>query len=342
MCKDDDLKMSQRVTIGDVAKAAGVSVTTVSRIINGHYDKMRPATRQRVENIITKLHFVPTASAQRLRQNQGHVIGVLVGDIANPFSTLLAKGIDDVLKAAGYDILLMNTNNSLTTEQRALQRLYKQQVDGIIVQPNSREATPFSRVVQAGTPLVIVDRELAQAPLNVSTVTSANRDACYQLGSILANRGYDNILAISAHFAEASGQIPRIAGLEAAANNYGLSYHNIETRGHDREWLSTAFVHQLAGLSGRTAVISLMGPVLFDLLSIFKQHHLAFPQDFGLISFDDWEWSQYVGNGIFLLKQDMELMGSFAAHRLLTQVEHRGIDCTTTLLPVGIVDRPSI
>lgn len=334
--------MSQRVTIGDVAKAAGVSVTTVSRIINGHYEKMRPATRQRVENLIAELHFVPTASAQRLRQSQGHVIGVLVGDISNPFSSLLAKGIDDVLKQAGYDILLMNTNNSLETEKRALQRLYQQQVDGIIVQPNARHFSQFANVVAAKIPLEIVDREVTDLPLNVGTVTSANQDACYRLGKILVNRGYDNIIAISAHFAEASGQIPRIAGLETAANDYGLSYHNIETRGHDRNRLATAFIHQLAQLSGRTAVISLMGPVLFDLLSIFKEHHLAFPQDFGLISFDDWEWSQYVGNGIFLLKQDMELMGNYAAQRLLAQVEHNRIASGTTILPVEIVDHPSI
>lgn len=336
------INMSQRVTIGDVAKEAGVSVTTVSRIINGHYEKMRPATRQRVEDVIAKLHFVPTASARRLRQNQGHVIGVLVGDISNPFSSLLAKGIDDVLKTAGYDILLMNTNNSLDTEVRALQRLYQQQVDGIIVQPNSRHFTPFNNLVKANIPLTIVDRELVTPPLTVGTVTSANQDACYQLGKLLQDRGYDNLLAISAHFAEASGQIPRIAGLEAAANDFGLSYYNIETRGHNRNWLSTNFTRQLARLTGRTAVISLMGPVLFDLLNIFKEHHLTFPQDFGLVSFDDWEWSQYVGNGIFLLKQDMELMGNYAARQLLTQVAGHHQTGSTTLLPVEMVDRPSI
>lgn len=309
--------MNQRVTIGDVTKVAGVSGTTVSRIINGHYEKMCLATRQRVEAVIKELHFIPTASAQRLRQRQGHVIGVLVGDIANPFSFLLAKGIDDILKQAGYDILLMNTNNSLETEKRALQRLYQQQVDGIIVQPNSGHFSQFSGLLRAQIPLEIVDREVWDLPASVGTVTSANQDACYQLGRILLNHGYHNILAISAHLAEASGQIPRIAGLETAANDFGLSYHNIETRGHGRDWLARTFTHQLAQLSGRTAVISLMGPVLFDLLSIFKKHHLTFPQDFGLVSFDDWEWSQYVGDGIFLLKQDMELMGNYAAKCLL-------------------------
>ena len=113
--------MTQHTTIADVAKAAGVSATTVSRIINGRYDKMRPATRKRVEKAIKDLHFVPTASARQLRQTHSHVVGILVGDISNPFSSLLAKGIDDVLQQAGYDILLMKvvlfsdyTNNELT------------------------------------------------------------------------------------------------------------------------------------------------------------------------------------------------------------------------------------
>ena len=97
-------QMTQHTTIADVAKAAGVSATTVSRIINGRYDKMRPATRKRVEKAIKDLHFVPTASARQLRQTHSHVVGILVGDISNPFSSLLAKGIDDVLQQAGYDI----------------------------------------------------------------------------------------------------------------------------------------------------------------------------------------------------------------------------------------------
>lgn len=334
--------MKQHITIADVAKAAGVSVTTVSRILNGHYEKMRPATRKHVEQVIADLNFVPTASAQRLRQNKTNVIGILVGDISNPFSSLLAKGIDDVLQQAGYDILLMNTNNSIETEARALHRLYQQRVDGIIVQPNSRRFAQYQQAVNNNLPLVIVDREVDDHPRRVSKVTSANRDACYQLGKILAARGYQNILTISAHFADASGQIPRIAGLKVAAEEHGLSYHNIETRGHDRQWLAKTFLHQFNELNGRTAVVSLMGPVLFDLLNIFKKLNLHFPTDLGLVSFDDWEWSQYVGDGIFLLKQDMELMGNLAAEKLLNQIKAKDTAGATTLLPVEIVAHHSL
>jgi LacI family kdg operon repressor len=336
------MTMTQHITITEVAKAAGVSVTTVSRILNGHYEKMRPATRRRVEKTIRNLNFVPTASAQRLRQTQSYVIGILVGDISNPFSSLLAKGIDDVLQGAGYDILLMNTSNSIDTEARALERLYQQRVDGIIVQPDSRQFSQYELAIKNKLPLVVVDREVDDQPQTIGKVTSANRDACYRLGRILSQRGYNNILTISAHYAEASGQIPRIAGLKLAAEDNGLSYHNIETRGHNRRWLAKTFFKQFNALGGRTAVVSLMGPVLFDLLSIFKDLNLTFPTDLGLVSFDDWEWSQYVGDGIFLLKQDMELMGNIAANKLLTQIKKGDNTSSTTFLPVEIVARHSL
>lgn len=333
--------MSQKPTIGDVAKAAGVSITTVSRILNGNYKKMRPSTRQRVLKTIKELNYVPTASARRLRQSHGHVIGALVGDIANPFSTLLAKGIYDVLQAADYDIMLINTNNSEQIEQRSLLRLCQQQVDGIIVQPDSRYFKPFETVIDKNIPLVTVDREIVDQPGDIARVTSANQDACYHLGQTLADRHYQNIIAVSSRYAQASGQIPRIAGLKATALDHGFSYHNLELKGHDHKWLTQSLSHLLSQLSGRTVVISLMGPTLFDLLSTFKQLGLRFPQDVGLVSFDDWEWSQYVQNGIFLLKQDMELMGNLAAQKLLMAIngENPG---STTLLPVETIYRPSL
>jgi LacI family kdg operon repressor len=138
--------MSQHVTISDVAKAAGVSVTTVSRYLNGHYQKMSAQTKERIDATINQLHYVPAASARRLRQTQSHLVGVLVGDIANHFSSLLSKGIYDILQPAGYDVLLMNTNNSQEMEKKALDDLYQQRVDGIIVQPNSRSFEQYQSI----------------------------------------------------------------------------------------------------------------------------------------------------------------------------------------------------
>ncbi len=332
----------KRTTISQVAKEAGVSVTTVSRYLNGKYSKMGSETKQKIADTIKRLNYIPTASARRLRQGQSHVIGVLVGDIGNTFSTLLAKGIDDVLHSAGYDIVLMNTNNSTIIEKRALQRLYELQADGIIVQPDAIHFEQFADCINREIPLVLVDREVMDQPATVGRVTSANQDACYRLGQVLHQKNYDHILTVSAHFAEASGQIPRIAGLKATAEDYGLSFHNIETRGRDYEWLKKELLQKINRLPGKTVVISLMGPILFQILDIFKELQISFPKDVGLVSFDDWNWSRYVQDGIYLMRQDMELMGNVAAQKLLNQIKYHTVISDTTILPVAMVNKPSI
>ena len=332
----------KRTTISQVAKEAGVSVTTVSRYLNGKYSKMGSETKQKIADTIKRLNYIPTASARRLRQGQSHVIGVLVGDIGNTFSTLLAKGIDDVLHSAGYDIVLMNTNNSTIIEKRALQRLYELQADGIIVQPDAIHFEQFADCINREIPLVLVDREVMDQPATVGRVTSANQDACYRLGQVLHQKNYDHILTVSAHFAEASGQIPRIAGLKATVEDYGLSFHNIETRGRDYEWLKKELLQKINRLPGKTVVISLMGPILFQILDIFKELQISFPKDVGLVSFDDWNWSRYVQDGIYLMRQDMELMGNVAAQKLLNQIKYHTVISDTTILPVAMVNKPSI
>ncbi|MGL5103681.1 MAG: substrate-binding domain-containing protein, partial [Limosilactobacillus fermentum] len=213
----------------------------------------------------------------------------------------------------------------------------------VIAQPSAIHFSQFQTLTDANIPLVLVDREVPDQPATVGRVTSANQDACYYLCPTLVERGYQNIITVSAHFAEASGQIPRIAGFQKASRTFSFNYSNIETKGHDKAWLRATLSHQLARLTGRTVIISLMGPVLFDLLAVFKELGLKFPKDVGLVSFDDWEWSRYVSDdGIFLLRQDMELMGNMAATALLKQLQTKTLTSTTTLLPVTTIDRPSL
>ena len=85
-----------------------------------------------------------------------------------------------------------------------------------------------------------------------------------------------------------------------------------------------------------------MGPILFQILDIFKELQISFPKDVGLVSFDDWNWSRYVQDGIYLMRQDMELMGNVAAQKLLNQIKYHTVISDTTILPVAMVNKPSI
>lgn len=332
----------QNVTIADVAKSAGVSVTTVSRYLNSNFKKMSPATRDKIRKTIEKLNYAPNASARKMRQEYSKMVGVIVGDISNVFSSLLFKGIYNVLQPAGYDVLLMNSNNSLEQEQNEIKRLFSQRVDGIILQPNSNNVSPYEKIQKANIPLITVDREITAQPDLISKVVSSNFDASYGLGNILVNKGYQNIITISRTLAETSAQAKRIAGFSYFADHHQQHYLNIETQTNNRDWLKKRLNKELANQTGRTVIISLMGPLLFDLLSILKDLGIHFPKDIGLVSFDDWDWSQYVNDGIFLLKQQPEVMGNMAAKSLLNLIDTPTEQPQTIYTPVQTISKNSI
>lgn len=137
----------QYTTINDIAHAAGVSKTTVSRYLNGHFERMSEQTRQKIAQIIEETGYQANSQAQALSHRQSHLIGMVVADIENIFSSLLFKGADQVLEAADYSIMLMNANNSATLERRQLERLIKLRVDGVLLQPSLMNAEDRKSVV---------------------------------------------------------------------------------------------------------------------------------------------------------------------------------------------------
>lgn len=339
-----------KVTIADIAREAQVSVTTVSRFINGNYGKMSQTTRNRIQQTVDRLEYRPSASARRMRQQSTNVVGVIVADISNVFSSLLFSGIYSELQPAGYDVMLMNSNNMVEQEHGEIDRLLAQEVDGLIIQPNSRRFSVYEPIISSRTPLVMVDRETEDQPETVSKVVSDNEDSCNHLGETLADLGYENLVVISRTRSEVSAQSLRIAGLRKAAEKRHMLMLTIEADSHDDDWLQRQISTTLNHLNGRTALISLMGPLLFDVLAALRSLGIRYPQDIGLVSFDDWRWSQYVQDGIYLLEQDPQLLGRQAARNLLDQIRARGTDKTGDpysasrwiALPVTTVESPSI
>src|SRR5262245_63845634 len=140
------------VTIKDVARQAGVSAMTVSRVINGAAS-VSPSTRARVEEAIAQLGYVPSRLARGLSARRTGTLALIVPDVANPFFTLIVRGAEDVARRAGYRIILCDTRSDLTLERDVIEEMIAHRVEGIAIAPVSdRSRLHLRRLARFGVP----------------------------------------------------------------------------------------------------------------------------------------------------------------------------------------------
>ena len=156
----DDVPGKPLTGIKEVARIAGVSLGTVSNVLN-RPEKVSPATRTRVEAVIDRLGFVPNSTAAELRRGHGRLIGLVVPDITNPFFGEVARGAVDVAFAAGYVVVLCNSDGDAVRESRYLEVLEEQRAAGVLFNPVGKVPSRIERLRERGGRVVFVDRAVA-------------------------------------------------------------------------------------------------------------------------------------------------------------------------------------
>lgn len=159
-----------RPTIADVARAAGVSKSTVSRVLMGNLEYMREETRLRVEQAIDTLHFSPSTVARSLVTKRTHTVGLLVSDVANPFYPEVIHSVEDVALANNYDVFLCNTNYSTERGLQIIRSLVAKQVDGVLIMSSGMSDEWVSELVKNHTPAVVLDWQISDLADEISTI----------------------------------------------------------------------------------------------------------------------------------------------------------------------------
>jgi LacI family transcriptional regulator len=146
-------------TIRDVAEKAGVSVATVSHVINGTR-KVAPETEARVRRAMEELGYQPNAIAQSLRKRTTYAIGILVSDITNPFFATIVRGAEDAALEAGYSVIVCNSDEDPQKEDMYIRALWRRRIDGMLIAPTRDGTSPaIQELVQRKLPFVFVDRK---------------------------------------------------------------------------------------------------------------------------------------------------------------------------------------
>lgn len=272
-------------TIADVARLAGVSEVTVSRVINGA-GNVHPTTRERVESAINELHYLPSVAARSLRSKRTHALALIVPDITNPFWTTIARGVEDAAQSQSYSVLLCNTDENPDKQSRYIDVVIGQRVDGVIIAPYSSEAAQLKRLRDRSIPTVAIDRRIDG--WEVDSVTGDSFSGAYALVRHLIDLGHQRIAVISGPQTASSAE-DRVGGYTFALEQAGIQVDprlilRGEYRSANGEMLASRLLDQ--GLQF-TAIFACNNAIAVGVLAALEKRSLHIPRDISLVSFDD-------------------------------------------------------
>lgn len=272
-------------TIHDVAKKAGVSVVTASRVIN-NVKTVRPALRERVMQAIDELGYVPNAAARSLRSRQTRIIALVVPVIASHHWHGIIQGIQDAAHEQSYVVQLYSTHNNLKKQNQYLDTIISQNTAGVIIAPCSSNPEELEPLHRHQIPTVVVNRRVGDWDGDV--VYSDCTSGAYMLVNHLLELGHERIALISGS-KEISTQQDRVAGYCKALNEAGIAIdHNVILHSNGHKEQDTKLAESLLELdSPPTAIFATTDTIMLHVLYTLNRHKIRVPNDMALVCFGD-------------------------------------------------------
>jgi len=310
------------ITIQDVAARAGVSAMTVSRVLN-HPTRVATATRQRVEQAIRELGFVPNALARQLLRGRTHTLALLVSDIGNPFFTQIARGVEDVAQRNGYTVIFGNSDESVEKERQYLHALLGRRIDGLLIAPAGNGSRPMlDLLVQRGTPFVLLDRAIDGVPSDV--VIGDSIGGARKLTEHLISLGHRRIALVSGD--------PEVPTARDRRRGYigALREHGIEPRPeliidgvYRRDSGTRAAWHLLALPDDQrpTAIFAANNFLAVGVIEALRTAQVVIPRDIAVVCFDDIEMAAALDPFLTVMAQPARTFGTIGAQFLLERLE---------------------
>ena len=326
-------------TIKEVAKMAGVSPSTVSRVMAGKI-YVEPDKVDQVMQAMETLNYHPNPLAKGLRVGRANMLGVILPDISNTFFSLLIKSIETHAAKNGYSIMLSNTNEDAKQEKIALQQLSESYIDGLAIIPVCYKAETFDMLNKRKIPYVLVNRWTTE---NVNCVSNDQRGGCYDVMQYLIKCGHRKISVMFRSF-EQDFYRDRYNGCMDALKEHGLAacekyfLHDVNSLEESQQ----AVENMLAQDDRPTALFITSEIFTFGAYSAIFKRGMSIPKDISVIGFDNLPTSPYMTPPLTTYHQAIERIGEYTVANLIKQINKKQELPEKTLLRGSIIPRDSV
>lgn len=329
-----------RVTVIDIARASGVSKSTVSLVLQGS-SLVNDATRAKVTAVMRELGYVYNRGAANLRQSGSNskIIGVVVNDLTNGFFAELAVGVDMVVQSAGFVQFLSNTGESIDRQREVIASMREHGISGLIVSPaRGTQAADLKPIVAAGIPVVVAVRNVPGA--KVSSIVSDNQEGLFAAVQHLAALGHDRI-AFLGGFPDTAVFEERVAGYRAAMVACGKNFvaELVVSSAPSRAGGVDAVGRALVIGDRPTAAVCFNDAVAFGVCDGLRARRLEPGHDFAVVGFDDVIEAKTAVPALTTVSVDPQGMGQRAAQLLLKQINAGKAEAESLVSSVRLVVR---
>lgn len=328
-----------KTTIKDIARLAGVSTATVSKILNKKDQNITDATRNRVLAIIEEHNYIPNRVASSLVTKKTNTLGLIIPDIVNPFFPELARGAEDKANEMGYNLILCNSDNNIKKEEDYLEMLEEKMVDGIIFTASSRRTDKFKKLSKSRIPIITVDREIKGLQTQ-GTIIVENLEGAYTAVNHLLDRGYSRILYITGPMTSTPSAL-RYKGYSKA-----LEDRNILTKDeyilegeYTITWGYEGIYQALNKGIAFDGVFCGNDLIAIGAIKALKEKGLRIPEDVGVVGFDDIYMAKMVDPDLTTIKQPNYEMGYKAAGLLIDTIINKKIEHNKIILKTELIIR---
>jgi len=328
-----------KVTIADVARAAGVSVGTVSHIMSGKKG-VSEVRRRRVLDAVKQLGYIPNVHAQGLRTATSKIIGLCLPHGSTYYLNALANELEDAASEQGYSILHIFSRQDPDIELKRIKDLLRFRVDGLVIFPTA-EAQPSLDFLNAkSVPTVLVDR--SNGDERFDQITLDNTRAMEEVARHLIGRGHRHILFVFRSIT-ISVTAARMVGLERAVAQAPEPVQvSLLEAGRGEDLLTDQLARFTAGPNRATAVVVSNSSQAARVLISLKQMQIRIPEDMSVVAFDDTDWSQLVDPPLATVRQPARNIARTAFQLLLDRIARRDIPPQIMSMRPEFVPRGSV
>lgn len=328
-----------KITIYDVAEKAGVSISTVSRVIN-NTGRISKKTKKKVLEVIESLGYQPSLVASALTGKRTRTIGLIIPDVANPFFAEIARRVEDRGRELGFNLLMCNTENNPDTEEMYLSLLKQKSVDGIIIGTTTKNHAVLKGLLQEQLPIALIAQDIPELTIDVVSVDDFLGG--YQATSHLVSLGHKKIAIMLGNLSRTSDKY-RLQAFRQVLEENGLDFDEqlVLQTDYSLEDGKRAALELLSSPHRPTAIFACFDFLAIGVYQAAKALGLHIPNDLSVVGFDNTILASIVDPPLTTIAQPIDEMGRQVMDLLVREIEGEKSTKQRVILPPELIVRDS-